>query len=164
MNDQLAILIDPHGTITAPHFPGEADPDHPGGRYWHIRSLIDTADPGAVDLPGPIELTIWIDGRAFDRRRSVNMTATFLAWDVFNSMDLMICGPLLIAGGTKEHPAPLSQDEVYEVASDLLGIDPAEIQAEADLFTVEHLFVFEWQDEADPGQPGADPSKTEGGA
>lgn len=153
MSDQLAILIEPDGTIRAPHFPGEAEPDHPGGKYWHIRSLIDTADPGATDLAGPIELTIWTDGRALDRRRRVNMTATYLAWDVFDSIEVLICGPLLITSGTKEHPAPLSREQVHKVASDLLGIGPDGIATEAAPFTVEHLLVFEWQAEDDSGTP-----------
>jgi hypothetical protein len=156
MSDEFAILIEPHGTITTPHFPGEADPDHPGGRYWHIRSLIDTADPGAVELPGPVELTIWIDGHALDRRRSVNTTATFLVWDVFNSIDTLICGPLLITGGTKEHPAPLSREQAHKVASDLLDIDPTAITDENAPFTAEHLLIFDWRAEDGPGKRSAE--------
>lgn len=52
------------------------------------------------------------------------------------------------------------------VASDLLGIDPADIQDAQDgtpALTATHLFIFERQNDADPDKPSGDPVEAEEG-
>lgn len=134
MNDNRALLIDSHGEITAPSFQGEADPDHPGGPYWHIRTLIDTAEPGGLSLEDPC-LALWIDGHAFDRRRSVNVSASVLLSELLNSPGTMICGPLLITGGDLEHPEPLTREQAARVAADLFDAELPQDEDDPDPLT-----------------------------
>lgn len=125
MNDLMAILIGSDGEITTPHFAGLAEPDHPGGRLWYIRVLIDSAVPHGVEVPGSSGLVFWFDGRAYDRTRSVNVIGSVIFADAFELPLQVVCGPLLIAGGSPEEPRALTSAGVGE-AFEFLGFEPVD--------------------------------------
>lgn len=129
MSEQMAILIESDGEITTPNFVGLAEPDHPGGRLWHVRDLIDSADPRGLKVPGTVELVAWLDERAHVRRLSANMVASFAFADAFDLPLQVICGPLLITGGSPDEPLALTFAQVAE-AFEHLGLEADDESAE----------------------------------
>lgn len=125
----MAILIEPDGEVTTPNFVGLAEPDHPGGRLWHIRDLIDSADPRGLKVPGSVELVAWLDGRAYVRKRSANMAASFAFADAFSLPLQVICGPMLITCGSPDEPLALTSAQVAE-AFEHLGLAADDESAE----------------------------------
>lgn len=125
MNDLMAILIGSDGEITTPHFAGLTEPDHPGGQLWYVRELIDSAAPHGVDVPSSSSLVFWFDGRAWDRARSVNVIGSIVFADTFDLPLQVVCGPLLITGGSPEVPRALTSAGVGE-AFEFLGLEPVE--------------------------------------
>ena len=120
MSKTMAILIETDGEITTPNFPGRADADHPGGRLWYVRDLIDSADPIAVAVPKS-RLVVWLDGHAYTRMRSANLVATFTFADAFDLPIQAICGPLMVTGGSPDQPHPLTPLHVVK-AMNRLGL------------------------------------------
>lgn len=125
MNDLMAILIGSDGEITTPHFAGLTEPDHPGGRLWYVRELIDSAVPHGVETPVPSGLVFWFDARAWDRVRSVNVIGSVVLADTFELPLQVLCGPLLITGGSPEEPRALTSAGVGE-AFEFLGLEPVD--------------------------------------
>jgi hypothetical protein len=77
----MAILIEPDGEITTPHFAGLAEAHHPGGPLWNIRELIDSAIPSGVEVPNSSGLVFWTDGYAHFRLRSANTIGSIVMAD-----------------------------------------------------------------------------------
>jgi hypothetical protein len=127
--NHVAIFIDAHGEITTPPFDGLADPDHPGGPLWNIRHVIDSADPHGIDLPETDGLVAWIDGHAFAKRRSANVVASLLLEDLLCAPLAVVCGPLMITGGTRHHPRALTAEQAEKALARFdieLDTEPAE--------------------------------------
>lgn len=114
MGDLKAILIEPDGEITTPHFAGVAAPDHPGGWLWYLRGRIDSAAPNAVEVPNSSGLVFWTDGRAFVRMRYANRIGSAVFAHALSLPLQIICGPLLITGGSPEEPQALTAAQVIE--------------------------------------------------
>ncbi|MBS2966383.1 hypothetical protein KGA66_25300 [Actinocrinis puniceicyclus] len=123
MNDTMTILIGSDGEITTPRFAGLAEPDHPGGQLWHIRELIDSAVPHGVEAPGRSGLVFWFDGLAYGRARSVNVIGSVVVADTFELPLQVVCGPLLITGGSSPEPRALTSAGVRE-AFEFLDLEP----------------------------------------
>jgi hypothetical protein len=121
MSKSMAIFMDEHGEITTPDFAGLAALDHPGGHLWHVRDLIDSADPCAAEVPNSHGLVMWLDGFAHERRRSANMLAGFVLADAFDSPLPIICGPVMFTGGSIAEPCPMGPREVVR-AMNALGL------------------------------------------
>lgn len=129
MTGEIAILIEPDGEITTPYFAGLAGSDHPGGRLWHVRDLIDSAAPDAIETPNSGRLVFWIDGRARTRMRSVNMVASVIFADTLGFPLQALCGSVLITGGSAEEPWALTSAQVAE-ALGRLDLEPLDADAE----------------------------------
>ena len=114
MIDQMAILIGPDSEVPTPNFAGLTESDHPGGRLWHIRDLIDSADPRGFMVPGDTGLVASLDGRAYSRMRSANMVANAVFTDAFSLPFQVIRGPLLFTGGSSGEPKALNAAQLVE--------------------------------------------------
>lgn len=123
MSNDLAILIEPSGEITTPHFEGTAEPDHPGGRLWYIRTFIDSAVPEGVAIPNSDGLVVWTDGYAHYRRRSANMIDSIVVADAFELPLQVVCGPVLITAGSADEPRALTASQLCDVF-EFLGLEP----------------------------------------
>jgi hypothetical protein len=127
MND-VAILFDAHGEITTPDFAGLAKPDHPGGPLWYVRILIDSAVPEGVAVPNSDSLVVWTDGHAH-YRRSVNLVGSVVIADAFELPLQVVCGPVLITGGSAEEPRALGATQLAETF-EFLGLEPVSTRVE----------------------------------
>jgi hypothetical protein len=120
MSKKMAILIETDGEITTANFPGLADADHPGGRLWHLRDLIDSTDPIGIVVPNS-GLIAWLDGLAYQRKLNLNMVASFTFAGAMDLPVQAICGPLMVTGGSPEQPRPLTPLHVVK-AMNRLGL------------------------------------------
>lgn len=126
----MAILIDESsGEVTTPAFAGLARPDHPGGRLWNIRVLIDSCTPEGVAVPNSAGLVVWTDGHAHYHHRASNLLGSVVVADAFELELQDVCGPVLITGGTVEEPRALSATQLTE-AFEFLGLEPSSAQVE----------------------------------
>jgi hypothetical protein len=130
MNELMAILIGSEDEITTPHFAGLAESDHPGGQLWHVRTLIDSAIPHGVEVPSSNGLVFWLDGRAYVRTRSVNVIGSVVFADALELPLQVVCGPLLITGGSAEEPQALTSAGVRE-AFKFIGLEPVDQAVES---------------------------------
>jgi hypothetical protein len=129
MTGGVAILIEADGEIATLRFAGLAEPDRPGGRLWHIRAHIDSADPRGLELPHSRGLVAWFDGRAHLRMRSVNVIGSVFVTEAFDLPLRMICGPLMITGGSSAEPKALAAAQVADVF-ELLKLEAGDTAAE----------------------------------
>jgi hypothetical protein len=127
--NNVAILLEPDGEVTTPDFAGLAEPNHPGGRLWHVRVLIDSAVPEGAAVPNSADLVVWTDGHAHYRRRSVNLIGSVVVADAFELPLQVVCGPVLITGGSAEAPRALTAAQLAE-AFEFLGLEPISTQVE----------------------------------
>ena len=123
MTDAMAILIEPDGEITTPDFAGLAEPGHLGGRLWYVRVLIDSAVPEGVAVPNSDNLVVWTDGHAHYHRRSVNVVGSVVVADAFELPLQIVCGPVMITGGSAEEPRALTATQLAK-AFEFLGLEP----------------------------------------
>ena len=127
--NHVAILLEPEGEITTPDFAGLAEPDHPGGRLWHVRVLMDSAVPEGVAVPSSDDLVVWTDAHAHYHRRGVNVIGSLVVADAFELPLEVVCGPVLITGGSAEAPRALSAAQLAE-AFEFLGLEPIRTRVE----------------------------------
>jgi len=88
-------------------------------------ALLDTVHLVVQRTPR-LDLLIWIDGAGWDRSREANHRASAVAREVFQAPAAAVCGPLLVTGGTMEHPAALDEQQAREAFDYLFGADVAD--------------------------------------
>jgi hypothetical protein len=129
MSDARAILIESDGEISTPHFDGFADGDHPGGPLWYVRGLIDSAAPEGVAIPNSDELVVLTDGHAHYHRRPANVIGSAVVADAFELPLQVVCGAVLITGGSADEPRALTATQLAETL-DFLGLEPVSTSVE----------------------------------
>jgi hypothetical protein len=136
MSKMMAILIETSGEITMPDFCGLADTDHPCGRLWYLRDLIDSADPIGVVVPGS-GLVAWLDDFAHERKLHTNIIASSAFADALEPPMRTICGPVVVTGGSLKQPRPLTSFQVVKAMS-RLGLN---LYPNAAFWLLQNVFV-----------------------
>jgi hypothetical protein len=67
-------------------------------------------------------LLLWIDASQHDHAWEVNGRACILFSRLYNTPNPLVYGPLLVTGGTPEHPEALSLERLDAALRDLFGI------------------------------------------
>ena len=117
MNKTTVIRIDTDGEITTPRLVGDADPDHPGGRFWHLRELIDSRYLHGITVPNS-DLVAWTCALEHQQTRPVNLIAS----ELLNQLGCpgpLVDGPLVFTGGNLAEPLPLSAFQVVKTLNRL---------------------------------------------
>jgi len=69
-------------------------------------------------------LLLWIDASPGAREREPNGRACILFSHLYGTRDPLVYGPLIVTGGTPEHPESLSRERLDAALHDLFGIEP----------------------------------------
>ncbi len=112
-----ALLLDPNDAFEALICEEQSiDPDL-------IAALLRT---GQLTASPPVHggLLMWVDASPGAREREPNGRACILFSHLYGTRDPLVYGPLIVTGGTPEHPEALSLERLDATLRDLFGIEP----------------------------------------
>ncbi len=117
------VLVEPCGAVTAPSVDA-------GDLCVALRAALNSEELSAAALPATRGLVAWTDARALVRLRSPNAKATSLLRGLYCASGVLVCGPLVLTGGTTRRPSPLPAERAVKIAQRLFGTEPvAEVES-----------------------------------